>query len=138
MLAVEPLAGTGGMISLEQFYRAYTTVSQYEPNSEQQDTIRPASTQPLFIVAGPSTGKTTCLTLRILKLILVDGVPPQSILATTFTKKAAAELRSRILGRGFRILEALEADPTILEDTNGGHLWGTVAGMFRSWRSGRG
>ena len=52
---------------------------------------------PLFIVAGPGTGKTACLTLRILKLILVDGVSPRGILATTFTKKAAAELRSRIL-----------------------------------------
>ena len=68
-------------------------------------------------MAGPGTGKTTCLTLRILKLVLVDGVPPKSILATTFTKKAAAELRSRILGWGFRILEALQRDETVPAET---------------------
>lgn len=70
--------------------------------------ISQALNAPLFIVAGPGTGKTTCLALRILKLILVDGIPPKSLLATTFTKKAAAELRSRILGWGFQIIEILQ------------------------------
>lgn len=116
MLATDSAAVSSGLISLDQFYGAYTSFRK-EPNQEQKDTIKPGPNQPLFIVAGPGTGKTTCLSLRILKLILVDGVSPKSILATTFTKKAAAELRSRILGWGFRILEALEADPTIPEDT---------------------
>jgi len=67
----------------------------------------------LFIVAGPGTGKTATLTLRILKRVLVDGVPPRSVLATTFTKKAAKELRSRVLGWGFQIIGALKNDPTL-------------------------
>src|SRR5262249_13855856 len=71
--------------------------------------------EPLFIVAGPGTGKTTCLTLRILKLVLVDQVPPKAVLATTFTRKAAAELRSRILGWGFRLIESLQIDNQIAE-----------------------
>ena len=116
MLVSDPVVNTGGLISLKQFYGAYETFRK-APNPEQKDTIEPGPTKPLFIVAGPGTGKTTCLTLRILKLVLVDGVPPQSILATTFTKKAAAELRSRILGWGFSILEALQRNEAISEAT---------------------
>ncbi|MDG6949874.1 MAG: ATP-dependent helicase [Nitrososphaerota archaeon] len=62
-----------------------------------------------FVVAGPGTGKTTALALRALKLILVDDVDPGSILATTFTRRAAAEVRSRILQRADQIRRSLLA-----------------------------
>src|SRR5262245_51258252 len=100
------------MISLDEFYRAYQTVRP-APDDEQRVVIQKPATEAVFIVAGPGTGKTTCLTLRILKLILVDGVLPRSILATTFTVKAAAELRSRILGWGFRLFGVLQDDGAI-------------------------
>src|SRR5882724_7988336 len=49
-----------------------------------------------FISAGAGTGKTYRLT-QLLHDMLVDGrVRPSGILATTFTKKAAAELRQRV------------------------------------------
>ncbi|MBM4366146.1 MAG: DEAD/DEAH box helicase [Deltaproteobacteria bacterium] len=83
------------------------------PDAQQRQAVEAPAAEPLFIVAGPGTGKTASLTLRILKLILVDGIPPRGILATTFTKKAAEELRSRILGWGFRVLEALRVDPVL-------------------------
>lgn len=83
------------------------------PDAEQLCAIQAPASESLFIVAGPGTGKTASLTLRILKLVLVDGVPPQGILATTFTKKAAEELRSRVLGWGFRIIDLLMADTTL-------------------------
>ena len=54
----------------------------------------------LRILAGPGTGKTACITARILKLVLVDGVPPAGVLAMTFTRKAAAEMRSRVTVHG--------------------------------------
>ena len=76
----------------------------------QQDAIRADANQSLFIVAGPGSGKTTVLTLRVLKLIFVDGIDPAEILATTFTRKAAAELRSRILGWGDQLRRALLGD----------------------------
>lgn len=95
------------MISLVAFYRAYEAFRP-PPDKAQREAIDAGAAEALFVVAGPGTGKTTCLTLRILKLILVDDVPPRAILATTFTKKAAAELRSRILGWGFRILDQLK------------------------------
>jgi ATP-dependent DNA helicase UvrD/PcrA len=50
-----------------------------------------------YIVAGPGTGKTTALALLALKAIFVDGYRPDALVATTFTRKAAAELRSRIM-----------------------------------------
>ena len=51
---------------------------------------------PLAIVAGPGTGKTRTLTVRIGHLVRGLGVPPASILALTFTNKAADELRARL------------------------------------------
>jgi DNA helicase-2/ATP-dependent DNA helicase PcrA len=81
------------------------------PDRQQQQAVNAHASAGLFIVAGPGAGKTASLTLRILKLVLVDGVPPRSILATTFTKKAAEELRSRILGWGFQVINVLGGDP---------------------------
>src|SRR5437899_8636609 len=69
-------------------------------NRSQHDAIRAAAADSLFIVAGPGSGKTTVIALRVLKLIFVDDIDPAAILATTFTRRAAAELRSRILGWG--------------------------------------
>ncbi len=57
----------------------------------------------LFVIAGPGSGKTTASALRILKLIYVDGLDPLEIVATTFTRRAAAVLRSRIIEWGENI-----------------------------------
>lgn len=80
-----------------------------DPNKDrnQWEAISAPLDESLFLVAGPGSGKTTVLALRILKFVFVDGVDPSTILATTFTRKAAAELRSRILGWGDKIRKEL-------------------------------
>lgn len=76
------------------------------PNLEQQECLRSDPATPTMIVAGPGSGKTTVLVLRALRHILVDHTPPEQIVITTFTVKAAREIRSRLIEWGEALLEA--------------------------------
>lgn len=64
-------------------------------NTKQQSAIEHEN-GPLLIIAGAGTGKTTVITERIKHLIVDKNFPAQSILALTFTEKAAFEMQERI------------------------------------------
>jgi DNA helicase-2/ATP-dependent DNA helicase PcrA len=83
-------------------------------NDAQREAVT-APPEPALVIAGAGSGKTRVLVHRAAWLIDVEGVSPQSLLAVTFTNKAAAEMRNRI--------EALLRMPVQ-------HLWiGTFHGL---------
>lgn len=63
-------------------------------NSKQLQAVESPS-GPLLIVAGAGSGKTRTLTAR-LEHLLASGIPPEQIIAITFTNKAADEMRTRV------------------------------------------
>ena len=82
-------------------------------DAQRQAVTAPA--EPMLVIAGAGSGKTRVLVHRAAWLIDVEGISPQSLLAVTFTNKAAAEMRGRI--------EALLGMPV-------SHLWiGTFHGL---------
>lgn len=64
-------------------------------NDGQLEAIQ-ATEGPLQIIAGPGSGKTLVLVLRALYLLITGRTQPSEILVTTFTEKAAYELRDRM------------------------------------------
>ena len=65
------------------------------PYSSAQLQAIDAGPHPILVLAGPGTGKTRTLVGRILRLCKL-GVPTKHILAITYTRRAAAELRERL------------------------------------------
>lgn len=76
-------------LSFEQRYR--------QLNAEQQlavDTIE----GPVMVVAGPGSGKTELLSMRVANILKQTDAAPSSILCITFTEAAAANMRKRLVG----------------------------------------
>lgn len=86
------------MISEDKYVELVTNVLEIslEDNLNQKESILSPINESQYIVAGPGSGKTTVLVLKILKYIFVDDIKLDEIIVTTFTKKAARELKERI------------------------------------------
>ncbi len=64
-------------------------------NPQQAEAVKNNS-NPLLVLAGAGSGKTTLLTTKYSYLVKKEGLSPSSILAVTFTNKAANEMKERI------------------------------------------
>ncbi len=83
-------------------------------NDKQREAVAASRTN-MLVLAGAGSGKTRVLVHRIAWLLSVENCSPYSIMAVTFTNKAAAEMRHRI-GQ--------------LMGTTGGGMWvGTFHGL---------
>ena len=84
-------------MDVETFFKHCESIPgrNFPPDMEQKDIIKHES-GPLWVVAGPGSGKTDSIVLRCLKLLIVDRVNPKSIMLTTFTEKAARNLEDRV------------------------------------------
>lgn len=70
--------------------------SPFSLNSAQKKAVETIE-GPVMVIAGPGTGKTQTLTLRIAQILKSTDTPPNGILALTFTDAAAREMRERLV-----------------------------------------
>lgn len=99
------------MISQEKYIELVETIlNRSMDNSSQKEAIMAPVDESQYIVAGPGSGKTTVLVLKILKYYFVDDISFDDVIVTTFTKKAARELKNRTILWAKMISEALNYD----------------------------
>ncbi len=70
--------------------------SAYKALNVEQRIAVDAIDGPVFVIAGPGTGKTQVLTLRIAQILLKTDTSPENILALTFTESGVAEMKERL------------------------------------------
>ncbi|MCS6775841.1 MAG: ATP-dependent helicase [Chloroherpetonaceae bacterium] len=69
---------------------------KHYPLDPSQHAAATVSTGPVLVEAGPGTGKTRALIGRLLHLLIERHIPPENIMAITFSNRATEEMRSRL------------------------------------------
>ncbi len=80
--------GVSDLKMLEKLWKG----AEFNPNENQKEAILHTDS-PLFLPAGPGSGKTRVLLWRVINLIVNHDVGPEEIYLSTFTEKAALQLR---------------------------------------------
>ena len=98
-------ANASDLVESRQMWRKGLTAEQAAAVTAQQDVINAhchalPSRQAVLVLAGPGSGKTTVLSRRI-QYLIEHMQPPGSILAMTFTNKAALEIKNRMESLGW-------------------------------------
>jgi DNA helicase-2/ATP-dependent DNA helicase PcrA len=70
--------------------------TEFQQLNEEQRRIVLHDQGPMMIIAGPGSGKTRCLTLRAMNLLLLKKASPQEMVLCTYTEKAAFEMQDRL------------------------------------------
>ena len=81
------------MLNLDTLWK----LNGFKPNDQQRDAILHVD-GPLYITAGPGSGKTRVLLWRTVNLIVFHNVKPEEIFLSTFTEKAAHQLQEGLRG----------------------------------------
>lgn len=99
----------GASVTFEAFIELFVSLlgESRRPNARQLRCLECDLHPPVMIVAGPGSGKTSVLVLRALRHVIVDRIAPEHVLITTFTVKAAREIRTRLLEWGEPLLDHL-------------------------------
>ena len=90
------------VVTLEKLWEK----AEFKPNQKQEQAILHTD-GPLFLAAGPGSGKTRVLLWRTVNLLVFHGIKPEEIFLSTFTEKAAYQLRD-----GLRSLLGLVTNET--------------------------
>ncbi len=97
-----------------------------EPLDPEQREVARALTGPVCVLAGAGTGKTRAITHRIAYGVAVNAYQPQSVLAVTFTARAAGEMRQRLRALGVAGVQAKTFHAAALRQL--GYFWPEVVG----------
>ena len=84
---------------------------------------------PLLVGAGPGTGKTRTLTARILYLTQEERARPENLLALTFSRKAADEMRERVAAQSPHVARRAAISTFHAYGFDLLRRWGKVAGL---------
>ncbi|MFG1948065.1 ATP-dependent helicase [Nonomuraea sp. NPDC048826] len=86
------------------------------PPTPEQATVIEAPLEPMVVMAGAGSGKSETMAGRVVWLVANGLVKPANVLGLTFTRKAAAELATRVRDRLAGLVEAGLVEPELLHD----------------------
>ncbi len=118
---------SGAAVEIDDFHQILDASRGYSLNLEQRQAVDhpddvgsfDQTSRPLWLLAGPGSGKTEVLIARALKLICVNNIPASSVFLTTFTKKASRNLEDRLAAN----LTALQAVDVSLRQIDPADIW---------------